>query len=224
MVVEDDKNLCQLMKTVLEQDGYTVYSAENGNQALEQMDHHHIDLVITDIMMPDMDGLELTQILRQSDTELPILIVTARSALEDKQRGFALGTDDYMVKPIDLRELLLRVSALLRRAKIVHEHKFTIGELVLDYDALTVSRGDDRITLPKKEFYLLYKLLSYPDVIFTRYQLMDEIWGMDSKADDRTVDVHIKRLREKFEGYPEFRIVTIRGLGYKAELTKNSGA
>ena len=224
MVVEDDKNLCQLMKTVLEQNGYTVYSAENGNQALEKMDHHHIDLVITDIMMPDMDGLELTQILRQLDTELPILIVTARSALEDKQRGFALGTDDYMVKPIDLRELLLRVSALLRRAKIVHEHKLTSGELVLDYDALTVSRGDNKLTLPKKEFYLLYKLLSYPDVIFTRYQLMDEIWGMDSKADDRTVDVHIKRLREKFEECPEFRIVTIRGLGYKAELTKNSGA
>lgn len=221
LVVEDDKNLCQLIKTVLEQNGYTVYQAKNGQQALDIMDHYHVDLVITDIMMPDIDGIELTKILRQADDDLPILMVTAKDAFEDKQKGFAVGTDDYMVKPIDLGELLLRISALLRRAKIVHDHQLTVGELVLDYDALTVSKGDDKITLPKKEFYLLYKLLSYPDVIFTRFQLMDEIWGMDSQADDRTVDVHIKRLREKFEAYKEFRIVTIRGLGYKAELTKN---
>ncbi|RPF47509.1 DNA-binding response OmpR family regulator [Hydrogenoanaerobacterium saccharovorans] len=216
LVVEDEKNLRKLMSTCLEHAGYRVFGCENGLRALEVLDCQHIDLMICDIMMPEMDGYELTQGLRQANYELPILMVTAKETFEDKKKGFELGTDDYMVKPVDMNEMLLRVSALLRRAKIVSEHRMVIGKVTLDCNTLTVTTPSDTIELPKKEFYLLYKLLSYPQQIFTRQQLMDEIWGLDTASDERTVDVHIKRLREKFDCLDEFDIVTVRGLGYKA--------
>ena len=167
-------------------------------------------------MMPGVDGYELTQQLREANYELPILVVTAKESFEDKQRGFLLGVDDYMVKPINIDELVLRVGALLRRSKIAHEHRLTVGDVTLDYSALSVTQGGVSETLPKKEFYLLFMLLSYPDVIFTRRQLMDEIWGMENDVDERTVDVHIRRIRERFEHCEAFEIVTVRGLGYKA--------
>ncbi|MEG0584931.1 MAG: response regulator transcription factor [Christensenellaceae bacterium] len=218
LVVEDDKNLRRLLSTCLTQEGYSVFQAENGEAALEVVDSQHIDLVISDIMMPKMDGYELTDELRRSDYFMPILMVTAKDTFEDKKRGFLVGTDDYMVKPIDINEMLLRVAALLKRAKIANEHKLVFDSIILDYDSLSLSVGDEVYTLPKKEFYLLFKLLSYPKKIFTRQQLMDEIWGMDAEADERTVDVHIKRLREKFDYLDAFKIITIRGLGYKAEI------
>jgi DNA-binding response OmpR family regulator len=179
------------------------------------MDTHHVDVIVLDIMMPGMDGYALTSELRAAGNAIPILMVTAKQLPADKKRGFLAGTDDYMTKPVDTEEMLLRIKALLRRSRIVSERKL-IGELELDYDALTVSRGEERQTLPQKEFYLLYKLLSYPDKIFTRIQLMDEIWGMESESGDTTVNVHINRLRRRFERYPEFELVSVRGLGYKA--------
>jgi two-component system, OmpR family, response regulator len=217
LVVEDDKNLQKLMTAVLKQNGYNVLSAKDGLEALDILDKSHIDLIISDIMMPNLDGYELTNVLRQSNYNLPILMVTAKETLEDKKKGFLVGTDDYMVKPIDMDEMILRVAALLRRSRIINESSITIGDVVLDYNALAVSKKNNIILLPKKEFYLLFKLLSYPKKIFTRQQLMDEIWGMDSEADERTVDVHIRRLREKFANFDEFEIITVRGLGYKAE-------
>ncbi|MGM9975095.1 MAG: response regulator transcription factor [Clostridiaceae bacterium] len=217
LVVEDDKNLRKLMTAYLEQEGYKVITASNGVEALAIIDKHHIDLLVSDIMMKNMDGYELVSSLREAGFTLPILMVTAKESFEDKKKGFQLGTDDYMVKPINMQEMLLRVAALLRRAQINNERKLVIGEIVLDQDTLTVKTPEEIYELPKKEFYLLYKLLSYPKKIFTRQQLMDEIWGMESEADERTVDVHIKRLREKFEYLDEFKIITIRGLGYKAE-------
>lgn len=216
LIVEDDANTRRLMGAILKANGYQPLMAEDGEQALEVLDHEQVDLLIVDIMMPNLDGYQLTEQLRAAGNTLPILMVTARQSTPDKRQGFLVGTDDYMVKPVDEEEMLLRIKALLRRARIVNEHKLVLGDLVLDYDALTVGRGDKRQTLPQKEFYLLYKLLSYPDVIFTRIQLMDEIWGMDSETDERTVNVHINRLRDRFTGYPEFEIVTVRGLGYKA--------
>ena len=218
LIVEDDKNICKLMQTVLQQNGYKVLCAADGEEALGIFDREHVDLMICDIMMPNMDGFELTDSLRSANFNLPILMVTAKESFSDKQKGFLIGTDDYMVKPVDVNEMVLRVQALLRRSKIASERKLEIGEVCVNYDAFSIAREDDKQTLPQKEFYLLYKLLSYPDVIFTRLQLMDEIWGMDSESDDRTVDVHIKRLRERFCKYPEFEIVTVRGVGYKAEI------
>ena len=203
------------MQTVLQQNGYNTFCASDGEEALEIFDKEHIDLMICDIMMPYMDGYELTESLRSADYNLPVLMVTAKSSFADKQKGFIVGTDDYMVKPIDVNEMLLRVKALLRRSKIVSERKLEIGRVIINYDSFSVTRENDKQTLPQKEFYLLYKLLSYPDIIFTRLQLMDEIWGMDSESDDRTVHVHIKRLRERFSNYPEFEIITVRGVGYK---------
>lgn len=217
LVVEDSKNLRLLMSARLKQAGYQAFEAEDGNKALELLDNQQIDLIICDIMMPGLDGYELTEMLRQSDYNMPILMVTAKESFEDKERGFRAGTDDYMVKPINMNEMILRVEALLRRARIANEHKIQIGDVTLDYDSLIVSTPDLSCELPKKEFYLLFKLLSYPNKIFTRQQLMDEIWGMDSDVSDRTIDSHIKKLRKKFEDWPEFQIITIRGLGYKAE-------
>lgn len=216
LVVEDDTNTRKLMETVLKRNGYSVFSAESGTAAMELMDTQHIDLIILDIMMPNMDGYEFTSLLRDSGSNLPILMVTAKQLPSDKKQGFLVGTDDYMTKPVDMEELLLRIKALLRRSQIVNEHKLTIGEMTLDYDALTVTRGDEKQTLPQKEFLLLYKLLSYPDRIFTRIQLMDEIWGMESESSDTTVNVHINRLRRRFENSPEFELISVRGLGYKA--------
>ena len=218
LVVEDDKNIRRLIQTVLKQNGYNTLCASDGEKALDIFDKEHIDLMICDIMMPNMDGYELTDALRSANYNLPVLMVTAKESFSDKQKGFLVGTDDYMVKPIDVNEMLLRVQALLRRSKIANERKLEIGDVKINYDAFTVVREDDKQTLPQKEFYLLYKLLSYPDIIFTRLQLMDEIWGMDSESDDRTVDVHIKRLRERFYQYPEFEIVTVRGVGYKVDI------
>ena len=217
LVAEDDLALQRMMCAFLGLNGYQSIPAGNGEEALSQIDRTMPDLVIADVMMPVMDGWELTQELRRAYPLLPIMLVTARTTLEDKRTGFACGADDYLTKPVDLDELLLHVGALLRRSQAMTSHKLTVGETLLDYDSLTVSRGDLSITLPKKEFYLLFKLLSSPRQIFTRRQLMDEIWGMDAQSDERTVDVHIKRLREKCEVFPDFEIVTVRGLGYKAE-------
>ena len=216
LVAEDDKNTRRLMEAVLKEHGYHPILACDGLEALKLLDTHHVDLVILDIMMPGMDGYEFTRQLRATDYTLPILMVTAKLLPEDKRKGFIVGTDDYMTKPVDEEEMILRIRALLRRAQIVNERRITIADVCLDYDSLTVSRGDESQTLPRKEFYLLYKLLSYPGKIFTRIQLMDEIWGMESQSDDNTINVHINRLRKRFEDYPEFSIETIRGLGYKA--------
>lgn len=216
LIVEDDKHTRALLKTILKQAGYQTYTACDGREALAVMDEQHIDLIVLDIMMPNMDGYELTRQLRDSNYTLPILMLTARQLPQDKHKGFLVGTDDYLTKPFDDEELLLRIKALLRRAQIVSDHRLVIGQVTLDYDALTVTRGEETQTLPQKEFYLLYKLLSYPGKIFTRLQLMDEIWGMTTESTDATVNVHINRLRKRFEKYPEFEIVTIRGLGYKA--------
>ena len=216
LVAEDDKNTRRLMEAVLKEHGYHPILACDGLEALKLLDTHHVDLVILDIMMPGMDGYEFTRQLRATDYTLPILMVTAKQLPEDKRKGFIVGTDDYMTKPVDEEEMILRIRALLRRAQIVNERRITIADVCLDYDSLTVSRGDESQTLPRKEFYLLYKLLSYPGKIFTRIQLMDEIWGMESQSDDNTINVHINRLRKRFEDNPEFTIETIRGLGYKA--------
>lgn len=218
LVVEDDKSTARLMKAVLRHGGYEVVEACNGVEALAAMDTQHIDLIVLDVMMPKMDGYELTERLRSCGSMVPILMVTAKQLPEEKCKGFLVGTDDYMVKPVNQEELLLRIKALLRRAQIANERKLRIGQVILDYDALTVTRGGCEQTLPKKEFYLLYKLLSYPDKIFTRLQLMDEIWGMESNTVDTTVNTHINRLRNKFGDWPEFEIVAIRGIGYKAVI------
>lgn len=216
MVVDDDKNTRLLFKAVLEGENYQVLTAENGQRALELMDENHVDLVVLDIMMPQMDGYTFTHTLRQSDNLLPILMVSAKQLPADRKMGFQLGIDDYMTKPVDEEEMLLRIRALLRRAQIAYERRIVVGDVVLDQDSLTVSRRDTVMELPKKEFQLLYKLLSYPGKIFTRIQLMDEIWGADSETGWETVTVHIGRLRRRFEDWPEFEIVSVRGLGYKA--------
>jgi DNA-binding response OmpR family regulator len=216
LIVDDDKNTRRLYQAVLETEGYQVFLAENGAMALEVMDKEHIDLVIVDIMMPGMDGYEFTKTLRETENSLPILMVSAKQLPEDKKKGFLVGTDDYMTKPVDEEEMLLRIKALLRRAKIVSERRIVIGEVVLDYDSYTVTKNGDVMELPQKEFLLLYKLLSYPGKIFTRIQLMDEIWGTDSESGWETVTVHIGRLRKRFEGWEEFEIQSVRGLGYKA--------
>ena len=216
MVVDDDKNTRMLLKAVLEGENYTVIAAENGEDALAMMDNHHVDLVVLDIMMPKMDGYEFTSLLRQNENNLPILMVSAKQLPADKKKGFIVGTDDYMTKPIDEEEMLLRIKALLRRAKIASERRIEVGDVVLDYDSLTVSRNGEVQELPQKEFMLLYKLLGYPGKIFTRIQLMDEIWGADCETGWETVTVHIGRLRKRFEGWDEFQIISVRGLGYKA--------
>lgn len=216
MVVDDDKNTRLYIKAVLEAENYSVTTACNGMEALEKLDSEYIDLVVLDIMMPQMDGYEFTRLLRQSNSELPILMVSARQLPADRHKGFLVGTDDYITKPIDEMEMLLRIRALLRRARIVSERRIIIDDVQLDFDSMTVVRGDEVIELPQKEFLLLYKLLSYPGKIFTRIQLMDEIWGADSETGWETVTVHIGRLRKKFEGWDEFTIESVRGLGYKA--------
>lgn len=218
LVAEDDKNTARLMRAVLKRAGYEVHSASNGAEALEMTDRQHIDLILLDVMMPVMDGYAFTEQLRAAGDHTPILMVTAKDLPEEKCKGFLVGTDDYMVKPVNEEEMLLRIKALLRRSQIASEHKLHIGKITLDYDALSVSRDGVSQTIPQKEFQLLYKLLSYPDKIFTRLQLMDEIWGMDSETVDTTVNVHITRLRRRFEGYPEFELVAIRGVGYKAVI------
>lgn len=218
LVVEDDPNTARLMRLVLKRDGYEVHQAANGQEALEMMDNHHVDLILLDVMMPVMDGYAFTEHLRAAKDTTPILMVTAKDLPEEKCKGFLVGTDDYMVKPVNEEEMLLRIKALLRRSQIASEHKLRIGKVTLDYDAFSVTRDGVSQTIPQKEFQLLYQLLSYPNRIFTRLQLMDEIWGMDSESIDTTVNVHITRLRRRFESYPEFELIAIRGVGYKAVI------
>jgi len=216
LIVEDDMGTRTLTRDVIADAGYEPLTARNGSEALEVLEHKHIDLLIMDIMMPDMDGFELTKQLREAGMEIPILMVTAKQAITDKKRGFALGADDYMTKPVDEEEMLMRIGALLRRAKIAADRKLTVGGTTLYYDSFTVVTDDVALELPRKEFLLLYKLLSYSNKIFTRRQLMDEIWDLDSDSDEHTVNVHINRLRDRFRTNHDFEIVTIRGLGYKA--------
>nr|MBQ8890079.1 response regulator transcription factor [Clostridia bacterium] len=216
LAVDDDKNTRRLYRAVIERAGYAVSLAADGTEALGIFSREHIDLIILDIMMPGIDGYELTQMLRGIDENIPILMVSAKQLPEDKRLGFIVGTDDYMTKPVDDVELLLRIRALLRRARIADEKRIVIGGVILDSESMTVSRGGEVIELPLKEFQLLYKLLSYPGRIFTRIQLMNEIWGVDSETGEETVTVHIARLRRRFEGWGEFEIQSVRGLGYKA--------
>ncbi|MGI6255056.1 MAG: response regulator transcription factor [Acutalibacter sp.] len=217
LVAEDDRELRRLFAHVLIKNGYSVKEVSNGREALEAMEEDYFDLIISDIMMPVMDGYELVRSLREAGTTTPILMITAKDAFDDMRRGFLSGTDDYMVKPINVNEMVLRVQALLRRAQMIHERKQSIGGTVLEYNTFTVSFGDQKMTLPQKEFLLLYKLVSYPGRIFTRQQLMDDVWGYDSDSDTHTIDVHIGRLRERLRGNEDFRIVTMRGVGYKVE-------
>ena len=216
LVVDDDRSTRLFMRAFLESEHYTVTLAQDGAEALDAMEKEHIDLVVLDIMMPRMNGYEFTQELRSVNAELPILMVSAKQLPEDRKQGYRLGVNDFMTKPVDEEELLLRIKNLLRMSRIASERRLKIGEVVLDYDSLTVSRNSEQITLPQKEFMLLYKLLSHPGKIFTRIELMDEIWGTESETGWETVTVHIGRLRKRFEGWGEFEIVSVRGLGYKA--------
>lgn len=216
LVIDDDKNTRRLMKAILLSEGYDVELAENGEEALQKLDEKHIDLIIVDIMMPNMDGYEFTKIVRENNNGIPMIMVSAKQLPDDRKKGFRAGIDDYLSKPVDEEELILHIKALLRRTQIANENKLNIGEVVLDNDSLSVKKGDEEIVLPQKEFQLLFLLLSYPGKIFTRIQLMDEIWGMDSETGWETVTVHVGRLRKKFENFKEFEIVSVRGLGYKA--------
>ncbi len=220
LVVDDDRHTRMLLEAILKAENYTVFTADNGVSALEVLDREHVDLVVLDIMMPKMDGYEFTKLLRETNNDLPILMVSARQLPADKRKGFLVGTDDYITKPIDEEEMLLRIKALLRRAQIVHEKKLRFGGVLLDYNSFGVSREGETVVLPQKEFLLLYKLLSYPGRIFTRLQLMDEIWGSESETGWETVTVHIGRLRKRFEDWNEFEIESVRGLGYRAVKKK----
>lgn len=216
LVVDDDKNIRYVMNEILATNGYNVYTAESASSALAVLEKEHIDLAVIDIMMPGINGYELTEMIREFSADLPILMVSAKQLPNDRKRGFLAGIDDYMSKPIDADEFLLHIKALLRRFKIVNERRIVIGDVVLDYDSYTVTKGDEVHELPQKEFQLLYKLLSYPGKIFTRIQLMDEIWGVDCETSLETVTVHIGRIRKRFENFDEFEIENLRGLGYKA--------
>ncbi len=216
LIAEDDSELNQLFQHVLRRSGYEATGVENGVQALEALDSAYYDLIISDVMMPGMDGLELVSALRENGNNIPVLMITAKDAFDDMRSGFASGTDDYMVKPVNINEMVLRVGALLRRARMVSEHRLRLGDTIMESDSLTVTSHGKRMVLPQKEFMLLYKMASFPGRIFTRQQLMDEIWGYDSQSDLHTVDVHIGRLRDRFRDNPDFEIVTMRGVGYKA--------
>lgn len=222
LIAEDDLELRQLFAKVLSKNGYAVLVAGNGQEALERLDEEYVDLIISDVMMPVMDGYEFVSALREAGYTTPVLMITAKSAFDDMRQGFVLGTDDYMVKPVNVNEMVLRVGALLRRAQMINERRQTIGETVLEYDSMTVSRAGSSMTLPQKEFMLLYKIAAFPGRIFTRQQIMDDIWGVDSETDPHTVDVHIGRLRDRFRSNPDFEIVTMRGVGYK--VVKKHGA
>lgn len=218
LVVEDDDSLLNLYRIVLEKQGYEALPAHHGEEAWNIMEREHIDLIITDVLMPVMDGYQFVRSVRDVYPEIPILMITAKDDFASKSMGFNLGTDDYMTKPVDMDEMVLRIRALLRRSNIVFAKKLTVRATLLDYDAMTVSREGNTVMLTPKEFQLLYKLLSYPEKIFTRKQLMDDIWGLESQSDTQTIDIHINRLRRHFENNPDFQIITIRGLGYKAVI------
>jgi DNA-binding response OmpR family regulator len=215
LIAEDDRELRQLFSHVLIKNGYYVKGVSNGQEALDALDCDYFDLIISDIMMPLLDGYELVRQLRDCGNTTPVLMITAKDAFDDMRQGFISGTDDYMVKPINVNEMVLRVGALLRRAQMINERRQTIGSTVLECDSLTVITETETSVLPQKEFMLLYKMASFPGKIFTRQQLMDEIWGYESGSDTHTVDVHIGRLRDRFRDSPDFEIVTIRGVGYK---------
>ena len=215
LIAEDDRELRQLFSHVLAKHGYSVVGVSNGREALTEIEAGYFDLIISDIMMPEMDGYELVRTLRDAENHTPVLMITAKDAFDAMQLGFISGTDDYMVKPINVNEMILRVGALLRRAQLISERRLTIGETVMECDSLTVTTGGEKMILPQKEFMLLFKMASYPGKIFTRQQLMDDIWGYDSETDTHTVDVHIGRLRDRFRDSADFKIVTMRGVGYK---------
>ena len=215
LVVDDDKNTRKLIRAVLERENYTVFTENDGEAALARLDAVHVDLIVLDVMMPKLDGYGFTETLRRAGNETPILMVSAKMLPDDRHKGFLVGTDDYITKPIDEKEMILRIRALLRRARINSERKIEIGDVTLDYDSLSVTGHGKTQELPQKEFLLLYKLLSYPGKIFTRLQLLDEIWGMETDSGWETVTVHIGRLRKRFEGWEEFSIESVRGLGYK---------
>ena len=215
LIVEDDRELQQLFSHVLLRDGYAVTGVSNGREGLEAMNQSYYDLIISDVMMPVMDGFQMVRRLRESGNSTPVLMITAKDTFDDMRQGFLSGTDDYMVKPVNVNEMVLRVGALLRRARMIHERRQVIGSTVMECDSLTVTTDKETMILPQKEFMLLYKMSSYPGRIFTRQQLMDEIWGYDSESDTHTVDVHIGRLRDRFRDNEDFKIVTMRGVGYK---------
>ena len=215
LIAEDDLELRQLFSHVLIKNGYAVKGVSNGQEALDAMENDYFDLIISDIMMPVMDGYEFVRFLRSTGNHIPVMMITAKDAFDDMRTGFQSGTDDYMVKPINVNEMVLRVGALLRRAQMINERRQVIGNTVLECDSLTVTTEEESFVLPQKEFMLLYKMASFPGRIFTRQQLMDEIWGYDSDSDTHTVDVHIGRLRERFRNSKDFKIVTMRGVGYK---------
>lgn len=219
LVVEDDKNMRLLTCSKLKS-RYEVQSAADGAEALALLEHKKMDLIVADIMMPRMDGYALLQALREQGNQIPVLLLTARQSFEDKRQGFASGADDYMTKPVNFEELFWRIDALLRRARIASEHRIVVGGVTLDSDTYALTRNGERTELPRREFELLYKLLSYPGQIFTRSQLLDDIWGFDSESGEDTVKTHISRLRNRLRDVEEFRILTIKGLGYKAELTE----
>lgn len=215
LIAEDDVELRRLFAHVLIKNGYSVKEVGNGREALNAMDSEYFDLIISDIMMPVMDGYEFVRLLREAGGTTPVLMITAKDAFDDMRTGFVSGTDDYMVKPVNVNEMILRVQALLRRAQMISERKQTIGGTVLECDTFTVSNAEGSTVLPQKEFMLLYKMASFHGRIFTRQQLMDEVWGYDAVSDTHTVDVHIGRLRERFKDNKDFKIVTMRGVGYK---------
>ena len=215
LIAADDRELRQLFSHVLIKNGYAVKGVGNGREALDAMEKDYYDVIISDIMMPEMDGYEFVRLLRDTGNTTPVLMITAKDAFDDMRLGFMSGTDDYMVKPINVNEMVLRVGALLRRAQMINDRRQVIGETVMECDSLTVITEGETMILPQKEFMLLYKMASFPGRIFTRQQLMDEIWGYDSDSDTHTVDVHIGRLRERFRNSKDFKIVTMRGVGYK---------
>ena len=215
LIAEDDRELRQLFQHVLTKNGYAVTGVSNGEEALDSIDAGYYDLIISDIMMPKMDGYQLVRALREAGLTIPVMMITAKDAFDDMRMGFLSGSDDYMVKPVNVNEMVLRVGALLRRAQLANERRQVIGNTVLECDSLSVHSGKETMTLPQKEFMLLYKMVSFPGRIFTRQQLMDDIWGYSSESDTHTVDVHIGRLRERFRDNPDFKIVTMRGVGYK---------
>lgn len=217
LIVEDEKNIQRLIQAQLKP-YYTILTADNGAEALEIIESKHIDLLITDVMMPKMDGFELVNEVRNDGFEFPILMLTAKQEIQDKRKGFGNGADDYLTKPINYEELLLRIDALLRRYKIITNKKLTVGEAILDEETYTVSKGTNVIELSKKEFALLYKFLGYPNQVFTKNQLLDEIWGFDSFSGEETLKTHISRLRKKCGDFSEFKIITVKGLGYKGVL------
>jgi two-component system OmpR family response regulator len=218
MVVDDDPHIRELIRVYLSSEGLDVIEAGNGQEALILLESMQADLVVLDIMMPLMDGWDLCRELR-ANYDMPLLMVTAQGESEQKVKGFQLGTDDYLVKPFDPLELVMRVKALLKRYRIASSQTLQVGDMVIDRKTLEVRVQKQEIVLPLKEFELLFKLASYPGQIFTRAQLIEQIWGMDYEGGERTVDVHIKRIRERFEGISEqFQIATIRGLGYRLEV------